>query len=173
MIGPAIPCRAVPHGLGVTQLGSSRALLVSQNAPGSLPLRRERALCLSRETVINGCSVRSVMDQQCSFPRFPTPAASLEGWQPARRSIVLLSQPSPRKLTSIHPQRFQSCGIMDSQLCPRCRFWSTCQRNAPTSRQRTNDQDLFLTRVSVGWTALAHSQGALVGWLSLTLSTNL
>lgn len=93
----------MPHGLGVTQLGSSRALLVSQNAPGSLPLRRERALCLSRETVINGCSVRSVMDQQCSFPRFPTPAVSLEGWQPARKSIVLLSQPSPRKLTPIHP----------------------------------------------------------------------
>lgn len=171
MIGPAIPCRAVPHGLGVAQLGSSRGFLVSQMHRDASHFDEGPALCLSCETAINGSPVRSVMDQHCSFPRFPTSARPQEGWQSARRSIVLLSQPFSRGLTSIHKRHCESRGITDSQLCHDAGLGPPA--NAQPARQRTNDRDLSLTRVSVGRMVLAHSYRGLVGWLSLTVSTNL
>lgn len=111
------------------------------------------------------------MDQHRSFPRFSTSAGSQEGWHPARRSIVLLSQLPSRKLTSIHPQHCQRCGILDAHLCHHAGIGPPA--NAPPTGQRTNDRDLILTKVSVGRVVFASPHRVLVGWLSLTVLTNL
>lgn len=113
--------------------------------------------------------VRSVMDQHRSFPRVSKSAGSQEGWHPARRSIVLLSQLPSRKLTSIHPQHCQRCGILDAHLCHHAGIGPPA--NAPPTGQRTNDRDLILIKVSVGRVVFASPHRGLVGWLSLTVLT--
>lgn len=133
------PTRRLARLLGIT------------NPPESLPLRREGAACLSCETAINGKPVRSVMDQHCSFPRFSTSAGfagRLEGWHPARRSIVLHSQLSSRKMTSIHPQHCQSCGITDDHLFHGAGLWPTCQR---TTNKATYQRPRLVPNQSSSW----------------------
>lgn len=79
--------------------------MVAQMPRGASHLDRGvRSVRVPCETVINGNSLRSMMDQRCNFPGFSTSAAWQEGWHPARRSGMPLSQLPSRKSTSIHQQ---------------------------------------------------------------------
>lgn len=85
-------------------------------APENIPLQRECIACLFKQTgkLQNGGFVQSVMDQQCSFPRF---SMSSGEWHPARRSVALVLHP-PSQL-DLHPStpHCQSGEITETQVC--------------------------------------------------------